>query len=110
MLSNQAHQQPKLGTSGITHLLSTGELSGKTCSPVIDGPTGIALRSDIVVPGLGDEMLTRIGENKPALREQDCPHYDECRANICPLDAEWDKRNHLNDEPVCLYLLESGKR
>jgi hypothetical protein len=41
---------------------------------------------------------------------RDCPRFDACSAAICPLDASWPKAVHLNGEPVCSYLLCSGKQ
>ena len=40
----------------------------------------------------------------------DCPKYDSCSANICPLDPDWRLRSHLNGERVCYYLTEAVKR
>ncbi len=40
---------------------------------------------------------------------KDCPKYQRCNANICPLDTEWPKRKHLAGESVCFYLLEAQK-
>jgi hypothetical protein len=39
----------------------------------------------------------------------DCDRFQTCSANICPLDAEWPKRKHLNGERVCFYLIEAQK-
>ena len=38
-----------------------------------------------------------------------CPRFQSCSANICPLDPEWRKRNHLDGETVCGLLAESVK-
>ncbi len=38
-----------------------------------------------------------------------CDRFNSCSANICPLDAEWQKRKHLNSERICFYLLEAQK-
>lgn len=35
-----------------------------------------------------------------------CPKYVKCSANICPLDREWRKRNHVKGERVCYFLRE----
>jgi hypothetical protein len=43
--------------------------------------------------------------NKPA----NCLVFHSCNAPICPLDAAWRKAVHLSSEPVCRYLLASGK-
>lgn len=40
---------------------------------------------------------------------EDCPKFERCGANICPLDDDWRKRTHLEGEPVCLYLREAAK-
>lgn len=42
-------------------------------------------------------------------RPQDCPRYDRCSANICPLDVDWRKRSHVRGDEVCFYLTESTK-
>ena len=39
----------------------------------------------------------------------DCPKFESCSAPICPLDAEWELRSHLNGEKVCYYLTEYSK-
>jgi hypothetical protein len=38
-----------------------------------------------------------------------CPKYQSCSAGICPLDPSWRRSHHLAGEPVCKYLLASGK-
>lgn len=38
-----------------------------------------------------------------------CDRYNNCSANICPLDPDWQQRKHLNSERVCIYLLEAQK-
>jgi hypothetical protein len=43
-----------------------------------------------------------------ALYEQ-CPQFDGCNANLCPLDTEWRRRIHERGEGVCLYLREFVK-
>ena len=40
---------------------------------------------------------------------QDCPRYNRCSANVCPLDADWRKRTHVRGDEVCLFLTESVK-
>lgn len=40
---------------------------------------------------------------------RDCPRWESCAANVCPLDADWRKRSHLKGEPVCLWLREVVK-
>ena len=39
----------------------------------------------------------------------DCPIFSTCSAPICPLDPRWPEAVHLGGEPVCRYLLASGK-
>ena len=39
----------------------------------------------------------------------DCPIFATCNAAVCPLDPAWRKAVHLPGEPVCRYLLASGK-
>ncbi len=43
------------------------------------------------------------------MNQIDCDRFQTCSANICPLDAEWPKRKHLNGERVCFYLIEAQK-
>ncbi len=38
-----------------------------------------------------------------------CPSWESCNANICPLDADWRKRNLLSDESICRFLREWAK-
>jgi hypothetical protein len=38
-----------------------------------------------------------------------CPKYATCNAPVCPLDPCCTKAVHLAGEPVCRYLLASGK-
>jgi hypothetical protein len=40
---------------------------------------------------------------------QDCPKFAACNAGICPLDVHRTGAIHLPGEPVCTYLLASGK-
>lgn len=38
-----------------------------------------------------------------------CPKFETCSANLCPLDPDWEKRRHHNGDPVCFYMRESVK-
>ena len=38
-----------------------------------------------------------------------CDRFDNCSANICPLDPDRQQRMHLNGERVCFYLIEAQK-
>ena len=49
------------------------------------------------------------GTQVTKLAREDCPKFDKCSANICPIDAEMIFRSHLAGEPVCLYLREYAK-
>jgi hypothetical protein len=40
---------------------------------------------------------------------QDCPRYNRCSANVCPLDADWRKRTHVRGDEICFFLTESVK-
>lgn len=40
---------------------------------------------------------------------RDCPRYDRCSANVCPLDQDWRRRLHVRGDEVCFVLLESVK-
>lgn len=39
----------------------------------------------------------------------DCEHFSHCNAPVCPLDKDWQKRQHLTGDKVCFYLTESQK-
>ena len=39
----------------------------------------------------------------------DCPKFERCNANICPLDEDWRLRVHEGRDRVCHYLIESVK-
>lgn len=43
------------------------------------------------------------------MRPENCPRWETCSANICPLDPDWQLRTHLDGERVCLYLTELAK-
>ncbi len=43
------------------------------------------------------------------LHPEDCPRFNRCGANICPLDDDWPLRTHLKGECVCFYLTEAVK-
>ena len=43
------------------------------------------------------------------MRPENCPRWETCSANICPLDPDWPLRTHLDGERVCLYLTELAK-
>jgi hypothetical protein len=38
-----------------------------------------------------------------------CPRFDSCNANICPLDPQWPRAQHLKGEAVCGLLSELVK-
>lgn len=38
-----------------------------------------------------------------------CPKFESCSAPICPMDIDWQLRNHRKGERVCLYLREASK-
>ncbi len=44
------------------------------------------------------------------MKIEDCPRFDRCSAPICPLDADWQHRAHLNGEPICIFLREAAKQ
>jgi hypothetical protein len=39
----------------------------------------------------------------------DCPKFNTCGANICPLDPDWHLRTHSQGERVCFMLNEAVK-
>lgn len=43
------------------------------------------------------------------IKSKDCAKWCTCSAAICPLDQDWQKRAHLDDDRICSLLLESGK-
>ena len=43
------------------------------------------------------------------LKPDDCPKFQTCNSPVCPLDPGWPGTAHLEGEPVCRYLLASGK-
>jgi len=38
-----------------------------------------------------------------------CPRFDSCNANICPLDPQWPRAQHIQSEAVCGLLREVVK-
>ena len=40
---------------------------------------------------------------------RDCPRFDRCSANICPVDPEWPMRSYIKGEAVCFFVLEAVK-
>ncbi len=44
-----------------------------------------------------------------ALLPEQCPRFNGCSANICPLDQDWRKRSHIQNERVCGLLTENVK-
>ncbi len=49
------------------------------------------------------------GIKRQQAEPRDCPRFDRCSANICPLDADWRLRNHLKGERICFWLTEAVK-
>ena len=43
------------------------------------------------------------------MRPADCEHFNNCSANICPLDENLVLRKYLNGERVCFYLIQANK-
>lgn len=43
------------------------------------------------------------------LASSGCPKFSSCNASLCPLD-DWGRHQHLDGEPVCLYLREAAKQ
>jgi hypothetical protein len=42
-------------------------------------------------------------------KPESCPRFLKCNAPICPLDADWQKRVLLREDPTCFLLTESVK-
>jgi hypothetical protein len=38
-----------------------------------------------------------------------CPRWDKCSAAICPLEADWETRKHLDGDRVCFWMTETVK-
>lgn len=38
-----------------------------------------------------------------------CPRFDSCNANVCPLDPQWPRAQHIQGERVCGLLNEVVK-
>jgi hypothetical protein len=49
------------------------------------------------------------GRTPLTLKPADCPKFNTCPAPIRPLNPRWRTAVHLPGEPVCRYLLASGK-
>jgi hypothetical protein len=43
------------------------------------------------------------------MQPSECPKFQTCNAPCCPLDPGHLKTVHLQGEPICRYLLASGK-
>ena len=71
------------------------------------GRRRISHRAKPVIIGRAHSSLRT---SSPQLIEpRDCPRFDRCSANICPLDADWGLRQHLKGERICFYLTELVK-
>jgi len=42
-------------------------------------------------------------------KPEQCPKYESCNANVCPLYERWRRTTHLDGERVCLWLREWSK-
>ncbi len=85
---------------------------GKTKRPA-EGKVGEGAGHDAKVreaqctTSISPEQLEDIKRQQAEPR--DCPRFDRCSANICPLDADWGLRQHLKGERICFYLTELVK-
>jgi hypothetical protein len=43
------------------------------------------------------------------LTQSQCLKFQKCNAPICPIDPIWQKRQHMNGDRVCFYLMEAQK-
>lgn len=43
------------------------------------------------------------------MKPEDCPRFEKCSANFCPLDADRDRRVLHDSERTCRFMLESMK-
>ncbi len=55
-----------------------------------------------ILSGPHDKSIGRAAQTTP----EQCPRFDHCSANICPLDPDWRLRNHLKGERSCAFLRE----
>ncbi len=74
------------------------------------GRGGRRLISHYAKPVIIGRAHSSLRTSSPQLIEpRDCPRFDRCSANICPLDADWGLRQHLKGERICFYLTELVK-
>lgn len=50
-----------------------------------------------------------ISNKEQMARFEQCPKFQMCNAAKCPLDAGMDKRLHLAEDRICMYLIEVQK-
>ena len=43
------------------------------------------------------------------MKQNDCPKFSRCAANICPIDSNWSSRNHVKGEAICPFILDAAK-
>lgn len=56
------------------------------------------------------EHTVRGSKDQPITSMEGCLKFQTCSAPICPLDAEYLSRGHIEGEPVCFHLREWVKR
>lgn len=39
----------------------------------------------------------------------ECPRFEWCEAQLCPIDPDWKRRTMFKDERICHYLAEVSK-
>ncbi len=71
-------------------------LRGTTMEPSHSKPKSSTSTYDASVPA-----LCKTPEN--------CPKFSTCSAPICPLDSDFMKRVHRENERICIYLREAAK-
>lgn len=59
--------------------------------------------------GQGSNEANNTPSGTAAVAPTACPRWERCSAPICPLDADWRLRTHIENEPVCGLLLELAK-
>ena len=47
--------------------------------------------------------------NNKTTASDHCPKWEKCKAPICPLDPDWEKRKMMPDESICFYQSEAMK-
>ncbi len=61
-------------------------------------------------PIITGDSYSSLAHPPPQLIEpRDCLRFDRCSANVCPLDPDWQLRQHLEGESICVFLRAAVK-